>query len=174
MLAPMATGTVVWPAPTNATDLQEVVWAQMATMAEQFDLISTYQTTLENAQAIPPATAVGNSTGTTTLTITGAVGVIKPGAVITGTGVPTGLTIVNQLTGTTGSNGTYTTSANSTLGNIALTFTPGGGTSPWPPLTDSPDLLEISQRQSTILRTQNALIGQYVDLLNASSTPVPP
>jgi len=167
-------GTIVWPTSGNASDLQDVVWAQAKTMAEQNDLIASYQTVLENAQAIPPATGTGNSSGTTTLTLTGVTGVVTLGAAITGTGVPAGLTIVQQTAGTTGGNGTYLTSANSTLGNVALTFTPGGGTSPWPPLTDSPDLLEISQRQSTILRTQNALISQYVDLLNASSTAPPP
>jgi len=172
-ISPQA-ASAVWPTSANATDYQQVVWAQAATMAEQHDLIVAYQTVLENAQAIPPATGVGNSTGTTSLTMTSVTGVIKLGATITGTGVPAGLTVVSQTSGTTGGNGVYVTSAVSTLGNIALTFTPGGGNSPWPPFTDSPDLLDISQRQTTILRTQNALISQYVDLLNTSSTAPPP
>jgi len=174
MLAPMTTGTVVWPTSANASDYQDVVWAQAKTMAEQADLIATYQTVLENAQAIPPATAVGNSTGTNVLTVTTVTGIIKIGAVVTGTNVPAGMTIIAQTAGTTGGAGTYTTSVVSTIGNASLTFTPGGGNSPWPPFTDSPDLLEISQRQNTILRTQNALISQYVDLLNVSSTAPPP
>lgn len=175
MLAPMTTSTTgVWPTAANATDLQQVVWAQAKTMAEQHDLIVTYQDWLETKQAVPPATGTGNSTGTTTLTLTAVTGIVTLGSVVTGTGVPSGMKIVAQTAGTTGGAGTYTTDVVSTLGNIALTFTPGGGNSPWPPLTDSPDLLEISQRQNTILRSQNALISQYVDLLNASSTPPPP
>jgi len=174
MLAPMAAATSVWPRTADASDLQQVVWEQAKTMAEQNDLIVSYQTILENAQAIPPATGVGNSTGTTSLTLTGVTGIVKVGAVVTGTGVPAGLTIMSQTSGSTGGNGVYVTNAVSTLGNIALTFTPGGGNSPWPPQTDAPDLLEISQRQNTILRSQNALISQYVDLLNVSSTAPPP
>jgi len=174
MLAPMTTATTVWPVPANATDMQQIVWAQAKTMAEQHDLIVTYQDWLESKQAIPPATAVGNSTGTTTLTLTTVVGIIAINSVVTGTGVPTGMKIVAQTAGTTGGNGTYITDIVSTIGNASLTFTPGGGNSPWPPITDAPDLLEISQRQNTILRTQNALISQYVDLLNVSSTAPPP
>jgi len=175
MLAPSATAaTVAWPDTAEAPDYQQVVWAQAATMAEQFDLIAYYQDVLEDAQAIPPATGVGNSSGTTTLTVTAVTHTIKLGSIVTGTGVPTNLMIVAQTGGTTGGAGTYTTDQVSTLGNIALTFTPGGGNSPWPPITDSPDLLEIVQRQTVILRSQTALISQYVDLLNVSSTAVPP
>jgi hypothetical protein len=174
MLAPLTTTpTAVWPVTGDASDLQQVVWAQAATMMEQNDLIQRYQTILENAQAVPPATATGNSTGTTTLTLTGVVGVIAIGAVITGTNIPAGTTIVALGTGT-GGNGTYITSVATTVSNTALTFTPGGGNSPWPPQTDAPDLLDISTRQTTILRSQNALINQYVDLLNVSSTTPPP
>jgi galactitol-specific phosphotransferase system IIB component len=174
MLQITPTASAVWPSTGQATDYQQVVWAQAKTMAEQADIIATYQTILENAQVVPPASAVGNSTGTTSLQVTSIVGQVVIGAVVSGTGVPTGMKIVAQTAGTPGGNGTYTTDVVSTLSGVTITFTPGGGNSPWPPETDSPDLLDISQRQSAILRTQNALIQQYVDLLNSSSTPVPP
>jgi|SRR5262245_420322 len=169
-----ASPTAVWPDTSEASDMQQIVWAQANTIAEQHDVIELYQGILENAQAVPPATGVGNSSNSTTLTLTSVVGTVKIGAAVGGTGVPAGLTIIAQQTGTAGSNGTYTTNVVSTIGNVALTFTPGGGNSPWPPITDAADLLGITQQQTSILRTQNALISQYVDLLNASSTPVPP
>ena len=82
-------------------------------------------------QAAPsPATGTGTSTGTTILTVTGVTGVIVPGSTITGTGVPGGLTIVKGPLG--GGAGIYTTSANSTLSAIALTFTPSSTTPVFP------------------------------------------
>ena len=169
-----ATPTAVWPTDGEASELQAVVWAQMVVIHDQAAVIDEFQAVLDAAQVTPPATGVGNSTGTNVLTLTGVIGKVKIGAVITGTGVPAGLTIIAQTAGSAGASGTYTTSAVSTLGNIALTFTPGGGTSPWPPQTDAPDLLTISQQQTTIMRTQNSLMSQYVDLLNSSSTAPPP
>jgi hypothetical protein len=169
-----ASPLAVWPSDGEATDLQTVVWAQMAVVHDQAVVLDGYQGVLDNAQAVPPATATGNSTGTAVLTLTSVVGKVKLGAVVTGTGVPAGTAIVAQTAGTAGGNGTYTTNVATTLGNIALTLTPGGGNSPWPPATDAPDLLLISQLQTSIMRTQNSLMAQYVDLLNASSTAPPP
>ena len=57
-----------------------------------------------------PATFVA-SISRTTMTVTAMdSGIIKAGMTLTGTGVQTGTTIVSQLTGATGSTGTYTVS----------------------------------------------------------------
>ncbi len=69
------------------------------------------------------------------LTVSGAVtNTIYPGAVLTGTGVPTGVTIVSQPTGTTGGAGTYALNVSElSISSESLTATPyvlatGGGT----------------------------------------------
>jgi hypothetical protein len=76
-------------------------------------------------QTITPAPAhgTGTSTGTTSLVMTAVTGTIMIGATVAGTGVPVGVTIVGQVSGTTGGDGTYTTSAATTLTAAALTIT---------------------------------------------------
>jgi hypothetical protein len=61
-----------------------------------------------------------------------------------------------------------------TLTNVALSITPGSSVSTWPTPQDAPTLSLISQQQTAVLRTQNALLQQYQDLLNTSQTAPPP
>ena len=84
------------------------------------------------------ATATGTSTGTTTLTLTAVSGQIGINDTITGTGVPAGLRIVSQQSGTPSGNGVYTTSAVSTLTAVALTFT---GSKPIDPAGNTPPIV---------------------------------
>jgi hypothetical protein len=61
---------------------------------------------------------------TTVMTVTAITsGSISVGTGITGTGVTGGTTVVNQLTGTTGSTGTYTVSASQTVSSTTITAT---------------------------------------------------
>lgn len=83
----------------------------------------------------PPATGTGNSTGTTSLAVTAVTGRIYIGSTITGTGVPAGVTLISQQSGVQGGAGTYITSANTTLTNAALTFTPGASAPVFPDFT---------------------------------------
>ncbi|HMA74393.1 MAG TPA: hypothetical protein VKP67_23320 [Xanthobacteraceae bacterium] len=91
-----------------------------------------------NVAAGSVATATGTSTGTTSLTLTGVSGQIGTNDVITGTGVPAGLRIVSQQSGTPSGNGVYTTSAVSTLAGVALTFT---GSKPIDPAGNAPPIV---------------------------------
>jgi hypothetical protein len=59
-----------------------------------------------------PATFVASITGTTMTVTAMDSGIIKTGMTLTGTGVETGTSIVTQLTGSTGTVGTYTVSVN--------------------------------------------------------------
>jgi hypothetical protein len=59
-----------------------------------------------------PATFVASITGTTMTVTAMDSGIIKTGMTLTGTGVETGTSIVTQLTGSTGTVGTYTVSIN--------------------------------------------------------------
>lgn len=70
------------------------------------------------------ATTVTGSISTTTLTVTalGAGAVLIPGQVISGTGIVTGTTIVNQLSGSTGGIGTYTVSVPQTVSSTTITL----------------------------------------------------
>lgn len=66
----------------------------------------------------------GSFTGTgvgTNLTASAVTGIIKPGDLITGTGVPVGTTIVSQTSGPTGGAGVYVTSAATTSSGASLT-----------------------------------------------------
>jgi hypothetical protein len=131
--------------------------------------------------ANPPLalTAIGNGTASgtpaTTLTVSAVSGGnIVIGAVVAGAGVPTGTTIVAQQSGTAGGAGVYTTSVQTTASSAALTFTPPPLVMNWPTPSDAPTLTTIQQDQTSILRTQTALIQQYQDLLNDSQTAPPP
>jgi hypothetical protein len=171
-VSPLA--TPVWPIPGDVSPLLTIVQDQAETVAAQEVLLHAYQANLNTAQSTSATTATGTSTGTTALTLTNVTGAVLLGAAVTGTGVPTGLSIVAQQSGTSGGAGVYTTNVVTTLANAALTFTPGGGPVNWPVPQDAPTLTLISQQQTAVLRTQNALLQQYQDLLNTSQTTPPP
>ena len=175
MLQPFPTATTMWPIPGDVPDLTTIVRDQAKTIAAQQALTAAYQGVLNAAQAVPPATATGTSTGTTSLILTAvANGSILLGAAVAGTGVPVGLTIVSQTAGNTGQAGTYTTNVATTLTSAALTFTPSGVATAWPGPTDAPTLTLLQQAQAAILKSQTALIQQYQDVLNISETAAPP
>lgn len=175
MLAPKptVTGAPVWPITGDVDDLLAIVRAQLDTVADQEELIHAYQLVLDAAQAAPLATATGTATDTS-LAITGSANGILVGAVVSGTGVPAGTTIVSQQSGLLGGDGTYTTSVATTASTSALTFAPGGGVSPWPVPRDAATLNAIVQGQTAVIRMQTALLQQYQDLLNVSQTVAPP
>jgi hypothetical protein len=163
----------VWPIPGDVPPLKTIVQDQAETIAAQEALLHAYQVNLNTAQSSPPTTATGNSSGTTSLTLAGVTGSLLLGATVTGTGVPASTTITAQQSGTSGGAGVYTTSQATTLVNAALTISPGGGPINWPTPQDAPTLSLISQQQTAVLRTQNALLQQYQDLLNTSQTAPP-
>jgi len=86
---------------------------------------ATAQATLSTIAAGTAATFNGSISGNV-LTTTGAVtNTIYPGAVLTGSGVPTGVTITGQLSGTTGGAGTYSLNVSElSIASEALTATP--------------------------------------------------
>jgi len=91
--------------PTNFDDLKEIAVTAFPELA-------------------PPtttATGTGTSAGTS-LTVTGVAGTIETNATVSGNGVPAGTTIVSQQSGTTGSDGVYTTSLATTSVSQPLTF----------------------------------------------------
>jgi len=182
MLAPAPRSTAIWPIAGDVPDLRTIIADQAVTITAQEALIHAYQSWL-NTQQTPPAplpTATGNGTASaspngTTLTVSGVTGgSIVINAVVAGSGVPTGTTIIAQQSGVTGGNGVYTTSVTTTASSAPLTFTPPPPVSPWPTPNDAPTLTSVQQQQTAILRTQTALIQQYQDLLNTSQTPAPP
>jgi hypothetical protein len=91
--------------PTNFDDLKEIS-------------VKAYP------ELAPPATtATGTGTGSgTNLTVTGVAGTIEINATVSGNGVPAGTTITAQQSGTTGSDGVYTTSLTTTSVSQPLTF----------------------------------------------------
>jgi hypothetical protein len=165
----------VWPIPGDVPDLQAIVHDQALTIQQQAALVDAYQAALTTAQTPVATTAQGTAAGTTTLTLAAVTnGPIRIGQSITGTGVTAGTVVTSQQSGTPASNGVYTTNNPLTLSNVVLTFTPNYGTMPWPAAADAPTLTNIQQTQTGILRTQSALLQQYQDLLNISSTSPPP
>jgi hypothetical protein len=175
-VSPLA--TPVWPLPGDAAELLAVVTAQAVTMTDQFAVLHDYQDALDAAQATTPkpqATGTGTASGTpaTTLTVTGVTNTIVIGAIVAGAGVPTTpqTTITAQQSGTTGTNGVYTTSAPTTANGNALTFTPPPPPATWPLVQDAPTLVLLVQNQTSALRTMTTLIQNYLDILNTSQTP---
>jgi len=80
--------------------------------------------TLAQLKAIIPGVVTG-SIATTVLTVTAVTsGALVAGQVLTGAGVTAGTRIVAQLTGTTGSIGTYTVSASQTAASTSVTGSP--------------------------------------------------
>ena len=181
MLQPLPMATSTWPIAGDAPDLLAIVQAQAVVIHDNMQLVDAYQAVLDAAQAAPPPlpTATGNGTAGASpnqnqLTVTSAVSTIVVGAVVAGAGIPTATTILNQVSGSTGGNGVYTTSVGTTASASALTFAPPPLPSTWPPVSAATDLNAVLQDQTSIIRTQTALLQQYQDLLNASETAAPP
>lgn len=128
VVAPTPMVSANWPDANDATDLLAIVQEQAGTIADQAVLIDRYQTVLNNAQkTAPPAVNVATSTGTatgTSLALTGTSGTVVIGANVSGAGVPAGTTIIGQISGTTGGDGTYTTNQATTAAAAPLAFTP--------------------------------------------------
>lgn len=85
---------------------------------------ATQSRTIDNTTSVA-AIGTGSISGTM-LTIAGVQYAIVPGAVVTGTGVTGGTTIVQQLTGTPGADGTYQVSTSQTVGSTAIICTSTG------------------------------------------------
>lgn len=179
MLAPNPAVTATWPIDGDAPDLLVIVADQATTIAAQNALIQAYQDVLSAAQAPAPGVPASANgaivTASTSLPVTGTVGVIAVGAVVTGTTNPVAPTVVGQISGVAGGDGTYLLSAPVTLTAVTLlTFTPPGAPSTWPPPRDATTLNLIVQEQTAVLRVQTALLQHYQDLLNISETPASP
>lgn len=71
----------------------------------------------------PVANGQGSASGSTSLTVSGVTNSILLNSTVAGPGVPSGVTIISQLSGTPGGDGVYRTSAPLTLSSVALTFT---------------------------------------------------
>jgi hypothetical protein len=134
-------------------------------------------TTLSNTPlTFTPSTVVATGTGTatgTSLAMTAVSGVIVPNATVSGAGVPANTTIVSQVGGTIGGNGTYTTNVATTATAVPLAFDPPPPpASAWPIPRDANTLNILTQQQTAVARTQSALIQHYQDVLNTSQTPM--
>ena len=171
----------VWPIPGDAPDLRSIIQDQAITISAQNALIQAYHAWLDSQQAAPAlrpaaqANATASGTPATTLTLSGVINTVVIGGRVAGAGVtvaPT--TIVSQTSGTAGGNGVYVTDNPTTCSSAAITITPPPLPSPWPTPTDAPTLLAIQQDQTSVLRIQSALLQAYLDVLNASQTPIPP
>lgn len=177
MLQPQTVAPIaIWPIPNDAPDLEVIVADQSATMTAQEALLHAYQEILNTDQNPPsaaPATGTGSAVGTQ-LTMSVVSGTIVNEAVIAGTGVPAGTTILGQISGATiGGIGVYLTSVATTASASALTFTPPPPLTTWPTPADAPTLMVISQEQVTIIRLQSSLLTAYQNLLNTSDTAPP-
>jgi hypothetical protein len=127
----------------------------------------------------PPPAQVATATATGTgnsLVVTAVTGTIVVNAQVAGAGVPPNTIITGQSAGTAGGAGTYFTSQPTTALSSPLAFTapPPPPATPWPVPQDAVTLNTITQQQTAILRTQNALAQHYQDLLNTSQTAAPP
>lgn len=173
MLAP-APRTATWPAESDGPELETIIADQWKTIAAQEVLLHDFQTVLNAAQNPQPTSAptgTGTASNSTSLTVAAAAGgAIVNGATIMGGTVPTGTTILGQISGTTGGNGVYLTSAALNLSSVPLTFKPPPPATTWPLPQDPATLLTIAQQQTAILRLQSSLMQNYVDLLNTSET----
>jgi hypothetical protein len=119
MNAPTPFTAPQWPIAGDVPDLLVIVQDQATTIAAQDALIQSYQAWLNLEQAPGgPVIATGNSTNTTSLTLSGVGGAITLGAMVNvvGTPGPATIQIVGQSSGPTGGNGVYLT-------NVATTFT---------------------------------------------------
>lgn len=97
------------------------------------------------------------SIATTTMTVTAvASGPLLPSMLISGTGVTAGTYIVEQLTGTTGSTGTYRVSASQTVASTTVT-----GSLPSKIMVDQPGIYNV-QFSLQIINTTNAVQNVHV------------
>lgn len=99
----------------NASAYNGTVYADLAT-----GQIRTTLPTGDSATGSIGATFTATGTGTS-LVVTAVTGLISIGDTIGGTGVPTGTTIVAQVSGTNGGAGTYTTSGATTAAAATVT-----------------------------------------------------
>lgn len=180
MLAPNPlAATVTWPIPGDVPSLLVIVGDQAETIAAQEALLHGYQGVLNAAQAsvpgIPATSNAGAVTASASVPVTGTVGTIQVGAAVVGAGIVAGTTVLGQISGVVGGDGTYLLSAAATLlAGTALTFTPPGTPSTWPVPQDAVTLNLLAQQQTAVIRTQTALLQHYQDVLNTSETPAPP
>jgi hypothetical protein len=173
MLVPNPLAITSWPITGDVADLQAIVWAQMKVLTNNEALLHAYQANLNNAQAVPQATALGTSSGTTSLTISGLAGTIALPATVTGGLIPAGTYLIGQVSGSTGGNGTYTTSQPTSTNNTPIFIFPNAANPPWPTATDQNTLMQLTQDQTAVARLQNALLSAYQTLLNDSQTAPP-
>jgi hypothetical protein len=158
------------------------IMAQQSGTTGSNGVYTTSQPTTANGTTVaftpPPSVTVATATGTatgTSLAVTNVNGSIVIGATVSGAGVPAGVTVVNQMSGTAGAAGTYTTSAATTATAAPLAFAPpppSNATMAWPTPRDAPTLTLVMQNQTAVIRTQTALIQHYQDVLNSSQTPI--
>jgi hypothetical protein len=71
-------------------------------------------------------------------------GTVSVGNVVTMTGIPTGTTIVQQLTGSPGVAGTYLLSAEATAGETGVALTMAGGTAAQIGIDQAPTLATVT------------------------------
>lgn len=180
MLAPNPQATTSWPIAGDIPSLLQIVTDQAETVASNEVLLHAYQTNLNTAQnpaGGTPATANGAVTtgSTTSISVSGTIGTIVTGATVAGTTNTIAPTILGQISGTPGSDGTYLLSAPVTFAVVTgLVFTPPvvfPGTWPVPRDVNTLDLLV--QQQTAIIRVQTALIQHYQDVLNTSQVSAP-
>jgi hypothetical protein len=99
-----------------ATATRQQVYANFADGSASLGSAPTGVTATGAIGSTFTATAAGNQ-----LTVTAVTGLISVGDTIAGTGVPAGTTILNQVSGTTGGAGVYTTSAVTTATAATVT-----------------------------------------------------
>jgi len=113
--------------PTHNTDQPAWNWNKKHQQSHNdfnSDLPANFDDGYTLTHVVPPTvTGTGNSTGTTSLTISALSGTFLIGSGVSGIGIPAGTTIVGQQTGSAGGNGIYTTSQPTTTTNAALTIT---------------------------------------------------
>ncbi len=130
-------------------------------------VVSTALTVTHQLAASLTALATGSITATV-LTVTAiSSGEVRPGALVAGTNVTVGTTIVSQLTGLTGSTGTYQVSISQSVASTSLTLsstiivTPNVGTAQISCGTDN----------SAALNAWTSAIRSYIAALGVSVSP---
>jgi hypothetical protein len=177
-------GSVTIGANVNGAGVpaKTVIIAQVSGTVGGDGTYTTNQATTATAAPLaftpPPTVTVATATGTATgasLAVSSVTGTIVIGAAVSGPGIPANTTIINQMSGSTGGAGTYTTNQPTTASAAALAFVPPpapAAVMSWPIPQDPPTLMQLLQNQTSVLRTQAALISHYQDVLNTSQTPI--
>lgn len=181
MLAPNPLTAATWPVAGDVPSLLQIVTDQAETVASNEALLHAYQGNLNLAQnpvAGTPATANGAVTtgATTTIAVSGTIGTIVVGASVGGTSLTTPPIVLGQVSGTTGSDGTYLLNVAVTFAVVTgLTFTPPPAAFPgtWPVPRDVVTLDLLVQQQTALIRTQTSMIQHYQDVLNTSQVAAP-